>query len=201
MLAWGLLSWESQQCRQQLGHQLRPSYSTLNLSNIQATRRQPVSCLLGKVQHCCCYFWALLGKVAYTFLSLLTPSFFSRLDPHWPLHTHSLPTAWGHLAQPQLIFLLYLQHIRCPVVPEWLEINVAGGGAESKTQTHLKLYSWTHSSCRLSLLPGVSSHCSVPSLSLGLFPWSLLFSWHLRASISSPNSITPTLFLNFQKSV
>ena len=100
VLTWGLLSWESQQCQQQLGHQLRPSYSTLNLSNIQATRRQPVSCLLGKVQHCCCYFWALLGKVAYTFLSLLTPSFFSRLDPHWPSHTHSLPTAWGHLAQP-----------------------------------------------------------------------------------------------------
>ena len=200
MSTWGLLIWESQQCQQQLGHQLRPSYSTLKLSTIHATRRQPESCWPGKVQHCCCYSGALLGKVAYT-LSLLIPSFFSQLDPHWPSHTHSLPTAWGHLAQPQLIRLLSLQHIRCPVVPEWLEINAAGGGAESKNQTHLTLYSWTQSSCRVSLLPGISSRCSIPSFSLCLFPWSLLFSWHLRASIPSPNSINPTLFLNFQKSV
>lgn len=120
------------------------------------------------------------GKVAYAFLSLLTPAFFSRLDPHWPSHTQSLPIAWGHLAQPQFILLLSPQHIRCPVVPEWLEIHVAGGGGESKNQTHPQLYSWTHSSCRLSLLPGVSSHCLIPSFSLGLFPWPPLISWHLR---------------------
>ena len=115
-------------------------------------------------------------------------------------HT-SLPTAQGHLTQPRLTFPLSPQHIRCPVLPEWLEIHVAGGGGDSKNQTHPKLYSWTHSSCRLSLLPGVASHCSTPSLSLSLFPWPPFISRHFRASISSPNSITPTLFLNFQKSV
>ena len=90
VLTWGLWSWESQQCQQQLGHQLRPSQSTLNVSNIQATRCQPLSCLLGKVQHGCCYFWAFLGKGSLCFLVASNPCFLLPAGPSLTF-AHTLP--------------------------------------------------------------------------------------------------------------
>lgn len=90
-------------------------------------------CLLGEVQHRCCYFWALLWEVAYIFLLLLT---LFHLPARSSVTLPSILPSWGCTAQPGGAPFHSPQSARCQQCLGAGENP--GRGAESKTDQKKK---------------------------------------------------------------